>query len=566
MKQNWQRFLLFGVIVVLVAGTAVLRPMAAAPQLTSDDRAALEKLNRHFVEAIEVVRENYLEEVDYEVLTKVGIEGMLHTLDPHSNFWDKKAFTEMTNTQNSRYFGIGAMIASRDGKVFISEPFRDTPSARAGLRYGDHIIGIDGENTEKWNSTTQVSNRLKGEQGTKVTITVQRLGVAEPIKLTLERDAIPQPSINNAFLVRPGIGYVSMARGFHSTTNDELTQAMATLKEQGASSVILDLRDNRGGYLHIALSIMEKFLQRSQTIVSVRYRDGSIMNRDLQTEMGSQGTVPLVVLINGDSASASEIVAGAIQDHDRGLIVGENSFGKGLVQNIFPLSSGAGLTLTTARYFTPSGRLIQRDYSSNSMYEYLTKRSAGNPTEDAKQKNNKTWMTDLRRPVYGGGGINPDVKVKDTRIRSGDPLAVEKINSTQGFLLTPIFLFVRELIAGQVESAKDFKLNGPPQFDHQLKPNEYVVNDGLMKLFRETLASYLKKNPEVKLAPAALEEQMAWVRQRIRYEVLTAAYGGDKALQAMSDTDAQLQRAVAELPNAAALAERAKRSRSVSAK
>ena len=273
-----------------------------------------------------------------------------------------------------------------------------------------------------------------------------------------------------------------------------------------------------------------------------------------------------MVLINGDSASASEIVAGAIQDHDRGLIVGENSFGKGLVQNIFPLSNGAGLTLTTARYFTPSGRLIQRDYSSSSMYEYLTKRSAGNPTEDAKQKNNKTWMTDLRRPVYGGGGINPDVKVKDTRIRSGDPTAVEKINSTQAFLLTPIFLFVRELIAGQVEVAKDFKLNGPLQFDHQLKPNEYVINDALMKLFRETLATYLKKYPEIKIAPTVLEEQMPWVRQRLRYEVLTAAYGGDKALQAMSDSDAQLQQAVAELPNAAALAERARRSRSVSSK
>ena len=565
MKQNWQRFLLFGVIIMLVAGAAALRPMAAAPQLTSEDRAALDKLSRHFVEAVEIVRENYLEEVDYEVLNKVGIQGMLHTLDPHSNFWDKKSFSDITNEQNSRYFGIGALIASRDGKVVIQEPFRDAPSTRAGLRYGDQIVGIDGENTEKWNSTTQVSNKLRGEQGTKVKVTVRRLGSAEPVTVTIERDVIPQASVSGIFLIRPGIGYISMSRGFHSTTSDELTAAIAQLKGQGATSMILDLRDNRGGYLGQALSVMEKFLQRGQNIVSVRYREGSIMNRDLQVEIGSPETFPLAVLINGESASASEIVAGAIQDHDRGLIIGENSFGKGLVQNIIPLSGGAGLTLTTARYFTPSGRLIQRDYSTNSIYDYYSRR-AENLKSDAKQKPQKTWLTDLRRPVYSGGGIDPDVKVKETRVRPGNLTDAEKINSVQGMLLSPIFLFVRELIAGQVEMAKDFKLNEPPKFDHQLKPNEYVINDALMKLFRETLATYLKKYPEINIPPAALEEQMVWARQRIRYEVLTAAYGNDKALQAMADTDAQLQRAVTELPNAAALAERARRSRSVSAK
>lgn len=560
MKKNWQRFLLFSVIVVLVAGAAVMRPMAATQQLTTDDRAALEKLHRHFVEAVEIVRENYLEEVDYEVLNKVGIQGMLHTLDPHSNFWDKKGYAELTNDQNSRYFGIGSVITMRDGHVVIQEPFRDTPSSRAGLRYGDQIIAIDGVNTENWNQN-QVTNKLRGEQGTKVNVTVRRGGVAEPVTVAIERDAIPQLSITNAFLVRPGIGYVNMPRGFHSTTNDELTAAIAKLKEQGATSLVLDLRNNRGGYLAQALSVSDKFLQRGQTIVSVRYREGSVMNRDLQAETGAPESFPLVVLINGESASASEIVAGAIQDHDRGLIVGENSFGKGLVQNIIPLSDGAGLTLTTARYFTPSGRLIQRDYSSNSMYDYLTKRSAGTPGDDAKQKNNKTWMTDLRRPVYGGGGINPDVKVKNTRIED-----LDEINTAQIALLSPIFLFARDLVTGQIASAPQFKLNGPPQFDRKVSANEYVITDSLMKQFRESLTGYLQKHPEIKVAPAALDEQMVWARNRIRYEVLLAAYGGDKAQQVMADTDAQMQRAVAELPNAAALAEKARRTRSVSAR
>lgn len=195
------------------------------------------------------------------------------------------------------------------------------------------------------------------------------------------------------------------------------------------------------------------------------------------------------------------------------------------------------------------------------MYDYLTKRSNGSVIDEAKQKNNKTWLTDLRRPVYGGGGINPDVKIKDTRIED-----LEELSTPQIHLLSPVFLFTRELVAGQIESAKEFKLNGPPKFDHQLKPNEYVISDALMKSFREFLAAYLQKHPEVNIAPAAFEEHMTWARNRIRYEVLMAAYGSDKAQQAMADTDAQLQRAVTELPNAAALAERARRSRSVSAR
>jgi carboxyl-terminal processing protease len=555
-KKYWQRFLLFGVVLGLVASAAVVRPFAAG-QLTAEDRAAEFKLRAQFVDAIEIIRDNYLEEVDYEVLTKVGIQGMLRTLDPHSSFYDKKAFDDLRNDQRSQYFGIGSVITMRDGHVVIIEPFRDTPSTRAGLRYGDQIVGIDGQNTENWDQN-QVTRKLRGEQGTKVRVTVRRAGVAEPVTVALERDAISQMTITGAYLIRPGIGYINMPRGFHSTTNDELTVAIARLKEQGATAMLLDLRDNPGGFLEQALKVSDKFLQRGQTITSVRYRDGSVMSRDLQAETGSPENFPLVVLIDKNSASASEIVAGAIQDHDRGLIVGETSFGKGLVQTIMPLSGGVGLTLTTARYYTPSGRLIQRDYSNNSIYEYFVKRSGSEVNEDPK-KNNKQWLTDLRRPVFGGGGINPDVKVKDTKI---DNLNI--LSQTQLTLLSPVFLFVRDLVAGQIEGAQNFKLNGPPNYDRKLGVNEYVITEPLMKVFREQLAAYLKKHPEITIAPAALEEQMVWARNRIRYEVLLAAFGSDKAQQAMNDIDAQLQKAVAELPNAAALAERARRARNVS--
>jgi carboxyl-terminal processing protease len=557
-RKHWQRFLLFGVVLSLVVSAPLLRPLAAG-QMTAEDRATELKLRSQFVDAIEIIRDNYLEPVEYDVLTKAGIQGMLRNLDPHSQFYDKKAFDDLRNDQRSQYFGIGSVITMRDGRVVIIEPFRDTPSTRAGLRYGDQIVGIDGQNTENWDQN-QVTRKLRGEQGTKVTVSVRRAGVTDPVSVTLERDAIAQMTITAVYMIRPGIGYINMPRGFHSTTNDELTAAIASLKEQGATSMLLDLRENPGGFLEQALKVSDKFLQRGQTITTVRYRDGSVMSRDLQAESGAPENFPMVVLINKNSASASEIVAGAVQDHDRGLIVGENSFGKGLVQTILPLSGGYGLTLTTARYYTPSGRLIQRDYSNNSAWDYYIKRAGSEPTDETR-KNNKQWFTDLRRPVFGGGGINPDVKVKDNRIED-----VNLLNQTQLFLLTPIFLFVRELVGGQVDIAQNFKLYGPPNFDRKLNVNEYMITEPMMKVFRDQLAAYLKKHPEVNIAPSALEEQMAWARNRIRYEVLLAAYGRDKAEQAMNDTDAQLQKAITELPNAAALAERARRARNVSSK
>ena len=549
---------MIGVVLVMVASSATLRPTSAV-QKTDEDRVAEEKLKTQFVEAQEIIRENYLEEIDYEILTKTGILGMLRTLDPHSSYYDKKSFDDLRNDQRSQYFGIGSVIGMRDGKVFIQEPFRDTPSTRAGLRYGDQIVAIDGQNTETWDSN-QVTKKLRGEQGTKVNVSVRRPGIAEPVTVTIERDAIAQLSITGTYLARPGIGYINMPRGFHSTTNDELTAAIANLKEQGATSMILDLRDDPGGFLDQAIKVSDKFLQRGQTVLSVRYREGKFQDRELQAESGSPESFPLVVLINKNSASASEIVAGAIQDHDRGLIVGENSFGKGLVQTIIPLNGGAGLTLTTARYYTPSGRLIQRDYSSSSMYDYFYHRSLTEASDEAK-KNAKQWMTDLRRPVFGGGGINPDVKVKDTRIEY-----LQDLNQTQSVMLSPIFLFTRELVGGQVPAAKDFKLNGPPNFDHVLKSNEFAMTEEIAKSFRAAINSFLEKHPEITMTPAQIDEHFAWAKNRVRYEVLLAAYGSDKAQQAMIETDAQMQKAISELPNAAALAERARRNRSVSKK
>ena len=502
-------------------------------------------MSSDYQKALEIVRQNYVVELDQETLTKAAIQGMLKTLDPHSDYMDRKAYQEFNEKQHSQYFGIGSTIGTRNRVTFVLEPFKDSPASRAGLRYGDQIIAVNGQDTSAWPSD-RVRTQLLGPRGTQVTVTVKRLGVAAPITSTITRDAIWYPSIHNYYVVKPGIGYIGLTRNFQSTTSEELTRAMAVMGEKGAESFILDLRGNGGGYLEQAIRVADSLLQRGQTIVTVRGRPGRGFDQDARAETGATENFPLVVLTDRFSASASEIVAGAIQDHDRGLIIGEPTFGKGLVQRIFPLhSSGGALTLTIAHYYTPSGRLIQRDYSNGSLFEYYTRRSAAGETAPPR-KPSEEKRTDLGRTVYGGGGIEPDIKVD-----SGELLSPTQIRLSHG-----IFLFVRDLVSGQVAAHPQFKLNGL-EYDHKLKPNEFPITDDVLKSFREFAIKFYKDNPDYGVTPAIIEENIVWARKQIRYEVLSAAYGSDKAQQGQADLDPQLQRAITEMPNAAELAQRA---------
>lgn len=541
MTKTRQRLLVFGVIFAISVSGLLVRPLKAA-----DDFAAENKLFRDWVTASDIIRENYVESPEYELLTRASIAGMLRTLDPHSNFYDRKSFDEMRREQRSHYYGIGATIQQRFRGVYIIEPFKDTPAVRAGLRYGDQIVEIDGKSTENWNSD-QVRNSLRGELGTTVKVSVRRAGIAEPVTVAIERGTVDLPSVSTFYIARPGVGYINLSRGFHSTTSDELTTAIGILKEQGAKSMILDLRGNPGGFLDQAIKVSDKFLDRGQIVLSVRGRDGRVGGRDWPAESGSPETFPLVVLINRNSASASEIVAGAVQDHDRGLIIGENSFGKGLVQTIFPLSGGAGLTLTTARYYTPSGRLIQRDYSNGSFYEYLSRRNAQGPVNPTPPVNDER-KTDLGRTVFGGGGIEPDVKVA----------APVPTNAQFNIWTSGLFMFTRELLSGRVAGASNFKLDGI-QFGRKVEPTDFAITDQIAKAYREFMVDFIAKNPELSLTMAMVDENMPWLRAKMHEEVVLAFYGLDAAQRAISDQDPQLQRAIQELPNAAQLAERARR-------
>jgi carboxyl-terminal processing protease len=537
---KWRRFSIFPIAVAVLLSLAYVRPQAVA-----DDRPALDRLSRDYVEAIELIREKYVEEVEYEALTTTAIQGMLRTLDPHSNFYDRKSFEEMRLEQRSQYYGIGASIQGRYRGVYIIETFKDTPAAVGGLRYGDQIIAIDGKSAETWNSD-QVRDNLRGELGVEVKVTVRRAGAAEPITVTLDRAAVDLPSISSYYIVKPGIGYIALSRGFHSTTSDELTSAISALKAQGMNSLLLDLRGNPGGFLEQAIRVADKFLQRGQVILSVRGR-GRGGDRDWPAESGMPENFPLVILIDDGSASASEIVAGAIQDHDRGMIIGDPSFGKGLVQTIYPLHGGAGLTLTTARYYTPSGRLIQRDYSNGSSYEYHFRRNA-NGSNTTRAPHNDMRRTDTGRTVYGGGGIEPDIKVEALTF-----------SDAQGTIWTTgLFMFVRELMAGRVAIAPDFKREAI-EFDHQPQPAEFVINDQIMKAYREFMADFLKKSQDVNLTMKTVDENFEWARQKIREEALIAAYGMDTQRRMTAEMDTQLQRSIAEIPQSAQLAERARK-------
>lgn len=553
MKKGQQKVLIFVFAALVALGGIALAPFASA-----QDSQAQSKLSDDYQKAIEIVRQNYVVELDHETLTKAAIQGMLKSLDPHSDYMDRKAFQEFREKQQSEYFGIGAQIGVRNRVTYVMEPFKRSPAARAGLRYGDHIVAVDGQDTSSWTSD-RVRNVLIGPRGTQVTVTVRRPGVAEPITSTITRDAIWYPSIPNYYLVKPGIGYIGLTRNFQATTNEELTRAMAELREQGAESFILDLRGNGGGYLEQAIRVADRLLQRGQTIVSTRGRPGRGFDQDAISEIGASENFPLVVLTDRRSASASEIVAGAIQDHDRGLIIGETTFGKGLVQRIFPIpSSGGALTLTIAHYYTPSGRLIQRDYSNGSLFEYYFRRNGGDAAPPKKSSDER--KTDLGRTVYGGGGIEPDIKVEPVSF-----INVEFFTPAQVRLFSSVFLFVRELINGQVAGSPEFKIDGV-QYDHRPTSNEFVVTDGVLNSFREFARRFYKDNPDYGVTPAMIEDNIVWLRARIRFEALAAAYGYDKAEQGLADLDLQLQRAIAEMPNAAELARRSWRQNTANTK
>src|SRR3989442_13025477 len=378
---NRKFWIVAGLIIVAASVAGGFRTRATrhrTPSVSSNaaisaaEKFEADRIENDYREAISTVEENYAGEIDYEKATQAAIQGMLFTLDPHSVFFPTVEFKKLKEDQASSFYGIGVQITRHDDGVYVQSVVNGTPAARAGLRYGDRIVEVDGKDARDWTSD-EVSKNVRGERGKDVKLKVERAGEEAAINFKIVRDAVPLPSIRNAFMISPGTGYIGLLGGFQHTSDDELRESIATLKKDGMRQLILDLRNNPGGLLDQAIDVASEFLPREKVIVSVKGRSEYHEPAVYKSNGSDPEELPLVVLINRNTASASEIVAGAIQDHGRGLVVGETSFGKGLVQHVFQLPFNTGLTLTTARYYTPYGRSLQRDYSSGSLYDYYTR-------------------------------------------------------------------------------------------------------------------------------------------------------------------------------------------------
>lgn len=505
-----------------------------------------ENVTDDFAEALKIIRENYVggTRVNLNEITKNSISAMLHALDPHSNYFDADEFRELLTDQQSEYYGIGATIVNYEKTgaldTFVIATFPDSAAFHANLRFGDKIVAVNGENMSGKNSAF-VRDKVRGKIGTAVRLTIERADSRRVETIEIKRGRVPQPSLPDAYILRPGIGYIDLSGGFNYTTTDELSVALKNLKRQGMTSLILDLRDNTGGILEQAVRVAEKFLPEGKTIVSQRGRF-RIDNRTWKSNNRAPETMPLVVLVNKNSASASEIVAGALQDYDRALIVGERTFGKGLVQSIFNLPNNSGLTLTTAKYFTPSGRLIQRDYRNANLYDYYNHKAETATAEKTKFET----RTVTGRKMFGGDGIAPD-----------DVIVNPDLNKAEIKLLDPIFFFTADLINGRVEGLEDFKPAAQLQNGNRIKNADFIVTDEVLSAFE----AYLENTDGGKFSSKLIETEQSFIKTRIRYYLAMSVFGNVPANQVLIEEDAQVQKAVEALPRAQQLAIAARKKR-----
>jgi len=504
--------------------------------------------------AIAEITSNYAGDIDYEKATQAAIQGMLSTLDPHSMYFPYNEFKKLKEDQDSRFYGIGVTIVQHRDGVYVQSAVDGTPAARLGLRYGDLILEVDGKDAREW-SSEQVSKNVRGGRGEPVTIKVGRAGSEAPLYFTIVRDAVPLPSIRNAYMLRPGTGYVGLTGGFQNTSDEELREALDKLKDQGMRQLVLDLRGNPGGLLNQAIDVASEFLPRGQVVVSVKGRTEYSEPIVYKSSGSDPEDVPLVVLINRGTASASEIVAGAIQDHGRGLIVGETSFGKGLVQRVFQLPFSTGLTLTTARYYTPYGRSLQRDYSKGSLYDYYTRHQEAEPSASPGPRNPESPLaqasptpyiqsgpavkTAAGRVFYGGGGITPDIEVK--------PLNFSPLRNR---IAEAAFHFTRQLAAGLIPGLESYRVE-KVQYGRNPKVADYPVNDRVVDAFR----SWVRNDEESQLSTTQLDEDLDFVKLRLREEIITAGFSNDAGARVLLDSDPQVLRALEALPDAKRLAE-----------
>lgn len=530
------------VVGVTVASVGIGVLLGAA-NVSTQDRVA--DRFRIYANALAEIQQNYVEPLDKlcptpdvcgtEAVVYSSIEGMLRTLDPHSSFFTPTEFRQMRERQEGRYFGIGISIVKIADDVMVASLFEGSPAYRAGIRRGDIIAKVGAEEAKGWN-TQDVVDRVKGPKGTSVHITMRRPGVETPIELTVERDEIRISTVRAAFMIRPGTGYIRM-QDFSETTNAELGEALTRLKAEGLKQILLDLRDNPGGPLDQAIAVSNRFLDRNDAIVETRGRVPGSSEAYRATEQGGYTDVPMIVLTNRGSASASEIVSGAMQDHDRALVVGETTFGKALVQSVYPISNGAGLALTTGRYFTPSGRMIQRpwDGSFDEYSMYAQRDQKADRTHDPADLR----YTEHNRKVYSGGGIEPDHFVAGP-VEGFNPTRFSRLLQSRGVFVGFAERFTR---------AGDTRPGARSGAGHSVAPG-WELTDAMVKEFRDYLTAQ-----RVVVDETAFAADRDFIKAMIRFEVDVDLFGVAEARRNSAKVDPQIQAALGYFGEAQALLE-----------
>jgi carboxyl-terminal processing protease len=517
-------------IAVLCGMAANSYAQQAASPLSNDDQDFQSSL-RTFTKAFQVIVQNYADPLDPDEAifglpnsSQGAIPGMLRTLDPHSNFFDPHSYALLREQQQGRYYGIGMRIQGTFGKAgkmetMVLQPMPGSPAFRAGLRPGDIIVRVDGKPTEGLD-TTQVASLLKGPKGTTVHVDITREGADQPLDFTIMRDEIASRTVDNAFLIRPQVAYLHIS-GFSETTNQELTEELNKVNPKTLHGLVLDLRGNPGGLLEEAVEVSDHFLAKNQLIVYHNGRQSPEM-RYYATKGDGGNEYPIVVLIDRMTASAAEIVTGALQDHDRALVMGEPSFGKGLVQTVYPLSENTGLALTTAHYYTPSGRLIQRDYANVSLYDYYYHyEGKSSPHTDVR-------MTDGGREVYGGGGIMPDALIPEHTLNPTQQ-ALEQHNA--------FFDFGEHFLA-----------------IHKTIPRDFVPDDQTVQEFGQFL------NQEgIAVSAQDFDANRQYISDHIRAQLVSVIYGSNEGERIAVGFDPLVETAVENLDRAKQLLASAKR-------
>jgi carboxyl-terminal processing protease len=525
------RFLAAAVLAVLLA--ALAGGFFGSSALARQDEVSQQY--RVFTAALDAIDREYVDDLPSDRLVYGAIDGMLHTLDPHSSFFDPRAYAQMRERQEGHYYGLGITIQVVDGDITVQSIFEGSPAYKAGLRRFDVIARIGDQDAKGWTSD-QAVKKLKGPKGTSVNISIKRAGYDGLIAMDVQRDEVNITTVRAAFMIDKDTGYIKLDQ-FTETSDREMGDALQKLSASGMKRLVFDLRENPGGALDQAIRISNRFLPRGDMIVSTRGRVPNSNQEYRATEESQYTHLPMVTLVTRGSASASEIVSGALQDHDRSLVVGETTFGKALVQSVYPISEGAGVAVTTGRYFTPSGRMIQRPWDG-SFDEYLTY-TLRDQTAEREHKASELKFTDAGRKVYGGGGIEPDKFIVGT---------VEGFTPTRfGRLLNSRQEFVD--FANQFTAEGDTRLSAANKGKKTIARG-FVVTDAMLNDFKARLVTR-----KVKVDEEAFKKDEGFIRAMIHFEIDSALFGMDEARKNLIAKDPQAQFALAQFGEAEHLLE-----------